>query len=108
MTNDLISRSALKSKIRSQHWKDNVTVELTLSWIDMLIDETPAVDAVEVVRCKDCEHKTRFDGKTVCGRGLAGGCANYNTFIYGDSVMHLVADDDYCSHGERRESEVSE
>ena len=42
----------------------------------------PAADVVEVVRCKDCKHL--FD--TVC-------C---------DQFWTRVAENDFCSHGERR------
>ena len=49
--------------------------------IQKLIAETPAVDAVEVVRCKDCKHR------------------------YSDSWCEYVDDDDnfYCARGERKE-----
>lgn len=51
-----------------------------------VIDEVKAVDAVEVVRCKDCKHwVTYFD------------CCEKK-----DITMH---EDDFCSFGERREGE---
>lgn len=43
------------------------------------VKETPTIDAVPVVRCKDCKHW--FDGE--CGR------------------LVLSSADDYCSYGER-------
>ncbi len=55
------------------------------------IDEQPTVDAVPVVRCKDCKYTT-IDNDVVrrnCG-------------------LHLVVnlnDDDFCSRGERKEDE---
>ena len=57
------------------------------------IDEAPTVDAVEVVRCKDC--KLRHEG-----------------FYNGLKIMVVhcslngipVDDDDFCSYGERRMS----
>ena len=47
------------------------------------INAAPTVDAVEVVRCKDCKHR------------------------YSDSWCEYVDDDDnfYCSRGERKENE---
>lgn len=45
-----------------------------------------AVDAVEVVFCKDCQYRETTNCIT----------------------LDLVNDDDYCSYGKRRESEVSE
>ena len=60
------------------------------------IDKMPTVDAVEVVRCKDCKHykfrkpypSYNATVKTCCR------CANTR-----------VNDDDFCSYGERREGE---
>ena len=48
------------------------------------IDNAPTVDAVEVVRCKDC--KNWNDGICKSGFGLA-----------------FNGEDDFCSYGERRE-----
>lgn len=49
--------------------------------IQQLIADTPTVDAVAVVRCKDCKHR------------------------YSDSWCEYVDDDDnfYCARGERKE-----
>ena len=46
-----------------------------------LIEDAPTVDAVEVVRCKDCKHR------------------------YSDSWCEYVDDDDnfYCARGERKD-----
>ena len=51
------------------------------SKIQKLIADTPTVDAVSVVRCKDCKHR------------------------YEDSWCEYVDDDDnfYCARGERKE-----
>ena len=50
---------------------------------------TPTVDAVEVVRCKDCIHRMK-DG--MCE--------------YKDHRVVVQDDDDFCSWGERREDET--
>ena len=48
--NDLISRISLKQSIvASAVLKDKKTLE-------QIIDEEPSVDAVHIVRCKNCEH----------------------------------------------------
>ena len=57
--------------------------------------EAPAVDAVEVVFCKDCIYQK--DAKVNC-----------KGFIICPASNMEITDDDYCSYGERRESEVSE
>lgn len=49
------------------------------------IDKAPTVDAVEVVRCKNCKHFTKEEG-------LSGGmCDEHNVWI---------DDNDFCSYGE--------
>lgn len=56
-----------------------------------LIRSMPAVDAVEVVRCKDCKHNSlnRIIGNAYCDLGI------------GLSQLY-----NYCSHGERRKDET--
>ena len=56
------------------------------------LGECVAVDAVEVVRCKDCVYQV--DAKVNC-KGFT---------ICPASGMEIT-DDDFCSYGERRESE---
>lgn len=52
------------------------------------LDAVPAVDAVEVVRCKDCKHYW----KNVNTPGFDGKCTT-------------VGDDDFCSSGERKDND---
>ena len=54
-----------------------------------VVDNVPTVDAVAMVRCKDCKHFVRSEG--VC-KLLSN---NYEPPVY-------VDDDDFCSRGERR------
>ena len=51
------------------------------NYATLILREAPTVDAVEVVRCKDCKHR------------------------YSDSWCEYVDDDDnfYCARGERKE-----
>ena len=55
------------------------------------IEQAPTVDAVEVVRCKDCKHCSNNtpDGLHWCDEHEIGS----------------LCDDDFCSYGERREGE---
>lgn len=55
------------------------------------IDEQPTVDAVEVVRCKDCKFKCD-QGTLTCGYWSDG---KYNP---------AVEPDDFCSYGKRKEA----
>lgn len=57
--------------------------------MEQVIDDCPAIDAVEVVRCKDCIYASFYSNKLMyeCGR-------------YEDALMFP---DDFCSYGKRRE-----
>ena len=57
------------------------------------IDEMPTVDAVEVIRCKDCRHQwhTNYIKVPICGKMSEDG-----------HEIH-AEDDFYCAKGERRE-----
>lgn len=58
-----------------------------------IIAHAPTVDAVPVVRCRECKHSEKIDYQ---GRWLYC-CMRYA----GPSV---VRKDDFCSHGERKEA----
>ena len=92
MASDLISRDALKSYIDCGHLRS--PTELCFSEIDVvrMIDKQPAVDAVEVVRCKDCMYWTRVNKHS-------GKCP----FLIGEH--QYAGDNHYCSCGERREED---
>ena len=62
------------------------------------------VDAVEVVRCKDCRHCTVTCDGMVCENALPTK-RMMDYFIYGSTILARVKPDDFCSHGERREKE---
>lgn len=52
-----------------------------------IVDRVKTVDAVEVVRCKDCKHRyTMSSGMSFCKKN----------FLMG------AKDNDFCSYGERR------
>ena len=53
------------------------------------LEKAPAVDAVEVVRCKDCKHYGEYN----C-------CWIHSADVDGTPIF--VRDDDFCSYGERR------
>lgn len=52
------------------------------------IDSAPTVDAVEVVRCKDCEYSYESIGYIICSHGVCCEC--------------IVQPDFYCAEGKRR------
>ena len=57
---------------------------------DILIDDAPTIDAVEVVRCKDCKHS--FYDKDY---------ESYNCRKH--EYVECFDADDYCSWGERND-----
>lgn len=61
--------------------------------IQQLIADTPTVDAVEVVRCKDCI------GQSTWFKDAETGCE-----ICGMSGMYPKSEHDYCSYGERKDN----
>ena len=63
--------------------------------IEDIVDRIPTVDAVEVVRCKDCKHY--IDGRCYI--------ANRKPQFSYKMPLHICQADDFCSHGERREGE---
>lgn len=63
-----------------------------------LLSIQPTIDAVPVVRCKDCKYRTWFAPYY--------GCGNFESPFYvavDKDVAIMTKPDDYCSYGERRE-----
>lgn len=60
------------------------------------IENIPAADVVEVVRCEKCTHKVDYCGRTMCDR---------NARRINDGIVGLTATslDDFCSYGERKD-----
>lgn len=84
MNGDLISRSALLEDIAHDMsgFDESEADNPGLTWGDLIhwLQNAPAVDAVEVVRCKDCEY-----------------------WDFGDCYrLELSSPDDFCSHGKRK------
>lgn len=83
----LIDKDALWQAFDSESWYDNADRdEIVLP----IVDSFPTVDAVCVVRCKDCKYYVSGPGDDWCdlARGLV--CPMPN---------------DFCSRGERKEVE---
>lgn len=89
----LIDADALWRKFKSEPWYDNADRdEIALP----LVDEAPTVDAVEVVRCRECKHRGTDD----CIFHIKGEPA--------DEELLLKLDNDFCSYGERKEGDGNE
>ena len=70
--------------------RDVLPADYCAGWTGMvrLLEKAPTVDAVEVVRCRDCKHYKPDEYE--CGCDFAGG-------------LPYVKADDFCSYGERRD-----
>lgn len=99
MNNDLISRSAFLERMKR-----------TNRYFDIKFDimEEPAVDAVEVVLCKDCtlwdrEHIEMHPHSTEHPEQQAeyGECRKWSTW----STCFMTRSDDYCSQAKRRDGD---
>lgn len=86
---------------------DNKNAEVIAGCVDItrrIIEAAPAVDAVEVVRCKDCIHNadnmTRdpLDVTDYSGEDIV--CSYFRT--------DGMDPDDFCSYGERREGNAAD
>lgn len=100
---DLIRRGDLLDLYKVKEEYKNYSVPLPV--IIQNIKDMLAVDAVEVVRCKDCRWAKpyeRFDGEIGLYCHFCG-----HSFKYGERLERLFTPikekDDFCSYGERRD-----
>ena len=56
------------------------------------INRAPTIDAVPVVRCKDCKHAFDRSGRKPFG-----------CYLHGKNGITLHDGDDFCSYGEKKE-----
>lgn len=83
-------------------WKsvDGITATTVLKQTITDIKNEPTIDAVPVVRCKDCRYwKDQAEGVVevpVCEYDCRNGKIG---------ITQIMGAEDYCSHGERREDE---
>lgn len=71
---------------RQEYWGN----ERCFDYVDAEdIDNAPTVDAVPVVRCKDCKHSWEDIGGLTCSHGVCVDC--------------VVLGDFYCANGERND-----
>ena len=90
MGSDLINRKALKKYIGcdgNNKYKSQIIHEIA-----DLIDEVPAVDAVEVVRCKDCAKRGAPDECPMCYHKSSAWYPCDNT-----------EDDGFCNEGRKKD-----
>ena len=77
--------------------------EIKQDFADMISDFT-TVDAVEVVRCRECKYWGDEDGKLQCSDGvLFARCKIHNYLLDGRHTGWCPTENDFCSYGERKE-----
>ena len=60
--------------------------------VKVVADSAPTIDAVPVVRCKECKYMPNT--------------ANANGFLICKASGMEITDDDFCSYGERKEGAI--
>ena len=88
---DLIDRTAALERFRAENYERSMIA---------IVREAPTVDAVEVVRCKDCKCSGMYS--FCCGEEENLPCLE----IEDDGFVRFataVEPDDFCSYGERKE-----
>ena len=91
----LIDANALKESVMKEirhYWNEGEGGYYLAEDVIPDIDLAPTVDAVEVVRCKDCKY--RCNGKD---------CDHPLLLSWSWGAIRNVKDDDFCSYGERKE-----
>lgn len=83
---------------------DCTDVEDILSAVITYLSEQPIVDAVEVVRCKDCRWARTKDHRepTDTPRDLICQCFMHHYIPAPWGARMAVSPDDFCSYGERK------
>jgi hypothetical protein len=84
--NEVIKETESILNFRRQHNMPTAEYEALLGYLK----NRPTVDAVEVVRCKDCKHYGNY--------GRVWDCKKYG-------AMSLPEENDFCSYGERKDNE---
>ena len=84
---NLIDKDALMDKISVFFERNEELINPSvMDCVEEIIEQAESVDAVEVVRCKDCKKYIKDFSLDLC------------------SLLHLTKGDDfYCADGERRE-----
>lgn len=80
----LIDADALLDFLDVGHLRPPTEICFSELMMKNIIDIQPTIDAVPVIRCKDCVF-------------------NHGGECWGFGDGHIVCDDDYCSGGERKE-----
>ncbi|MBR6052010.1 MAG: hypothetical protein IKP68_12530 [Clostridia bacterium] len=87
----LIDADAFESNMQNEWELGEISNGEWIRFREMINDE-PTIDAVEVVRCKECKNAFNVEGEWIC---------NHLSGMVGINVV--VNSDDFCSYGEEAE-----
>ncbi len=73
--------------------RKRVAVKLVMHWCMEKLAVAPTVDAVEVVRCKDCKYRAK---------SIVRDCYYCKNPHHGLTAVAKLKDYDFCPYGERR------
>ena len=92
---------------------DEAIINFGFEWDDIpptreefvrFLKKQPTVDAVPVVRCRECKYWGDEDGKLQRSDGaLCARCTVHNYLIDGRHTGWCPTENDFCSYGERKE-----
>ena len=107
MNGGLISRSALLDFFDAKAFTALELFDGGMSrkaWLEAFeaVQDAPAVDAVEVVMCKDCKYFMEFRPEHPNVQGADGDCY-IRVVCSEDHQFNAVRGCDYCSYGERKD-----
>ncbi len=97
-----------EKRISNLPWGDWHGNKVEFTWtsqgVQRLIDKSPTIDAVEVVRCKECKHRY---GDECPMRYVEWVTYDDDGYIEWDDVVHdHTMDDGFCNCGEREDGEA--
>ena len=100
----LIKADALMDVIRQHEYllatkQGSIDYGMFTNGIQQVVDEQPIIDAVPVVRCKDCKHCVDISLVLPIGRKM------YTCMEGTHDHQMLLSPNDFCSRGKRRKDE---
>ena len=93
----LIDANAVAQEVRKNNRENFTRRDWTSKNVCTLLEYAPTVDAVEVVRCKDCKYYDNSEGIQWCILN--------SKFSQCGTDWHSFPEDGFCSYGERRSDE---
>ena len=73
------------------------------NYATLILREAPTVDAVEVVRCRECKYWSDEDGKLQRSDGVSfARCKVHNYLLDGRHTGWCPTENDFCSYGKRK------